>query len=37
MTFTPTGTGAQNATLMIIDNAEGEPQSVKLTGKGKTK
>ncbi len=37
VTFTPAGTGAQNATLMIIDNAEGEPQSVKLTGKGKTK
>ena len=37
VTFTPTGTGAQNATLMIIDNAEGEPQSVKITGKGKTK
>ena len=37
VTFTPSGTGAQNATLMIIDNAQGEPQSVKLTGKGKTK
>jgi hypothetical protein len=35
ITFTPAEAGAQNATLTIIDNAEGEPQSVKLTGKGK--
>ena len=36
VTFTPTEPVEQNATLMIIDNAENEPQSVKLTGKGKT-
>ena len=35
VTFAPTATGPQNATLMIIDNAEHEPQSVKLKGKGK--
>ncbi len=35
ITFTPAEAAAQNATLTIIDNAEGEPQSVKLTGKGK--
>ena len=37
VTFTPTESGEQNATVMIIDNAEHEPQSVKLTGKGKIK
>jgi hypothetical protein len=37
VTFTPTAPGAQNATLMIIDNAEHEPQSVKLIGKGRNK
>src|SRR5271163_578491 len=35
VTFTPTASGAQDGTLMIIDNAEHEPQSVKLIGKGK--
>jgi hypothetical protein len=35
VTFTPTATGAQNATLMIMDNAGNEPQLVKLVGKGK--
>jgi hypothetical protein len=33
--FAPSEPGAQNATLTIIDNAEHDPQSVKLTGKGK--
>jgi len=35
VTFKPTASGPQNATLMIIDNAEREPQLVKLKGKGK--
>ena len=35
ITFAPSKPGAQNATLTIIDNAEHDPQSVKLTGKGK--
>ncbi|MFZ0680448.1 MAG: choice-of-anchor D domain-containing protein [Candidatus Binatus sp.] len=35
VTFTPTASGAKDGILMIIDNAEHEPQSVKLTGKGK--
>ncbi len=35
VTFSPTASGAQDATLMIIDNVEHEPQSVKLIGKGK--
>ncbi len=35
VTFTPTASGPQNATLTIIDNAEREPQRVKLKGKGK--
>ena len=35
VTFTPTASGPQNATLTIIDNAEHEPQPVKLKGKGK--
>jgi Abnormal spindle-like microcephaly-assoc'd, ASPM-SPD-2-Hydin len=35
VTFTPTASEAQDATLMIIDNAEHDPQPVKLTGKGK--
>jgi hypothetical protein len=35
VTFTPTVSGPQNGTLMIIDNAEHEPQSVKLEGRGK--
>jgi len=33
--FKPTVAGSQNATLMILDNAEHEPQAVKLTGNGK--
>jgi hypothetical protein len=33
--FAPTAAGPFNATLMIIDNAENAPQSVKLKGKGK--
>jgi len=37
VTFTPAAPGSQSGTLMIIDNAEHEPQSVKFTGKGKTK
>jgi hypothetical protein len=37
VTFAPTTSGTQDATLMIIDNAENEPQSVKLTGEGKNK
>jgi hypothetical protein len=37
VTFTPTASGVQNSTLMIIDNAEPEPQSVKLKGKGESK
>jgi hypothetical protein len=37
VTFAPNTTGQQNGTLMIIDNAESEPQSVKLSGKGKSK
>ena len=37
VTFAPTASGPNKATLMIIDNAENEPQSVKLTGKGKNK
>jgi len=36
VTFTPTGPGAQDATLTIIDNAEREPQSVNLKGMGQT-
>jgi trimeric autotransporter adhesin len=35
VTFAPTTTGKQNVTLMILDNAKGEPQSVELKGKGK--
>jgi len=35
VTFAPTAPGAQDGMLMIIDNAEDAPQSVKLTGKGK--
>ncbi len=35
VTFAPTASGAKDGILMIIDNAEHEPQSVKLTGKGK--
>ena len=37
VTFTPTAAQPYSATLMIIDNAEHEPQPVKLTGKGKSK
>ena len=37
VTFAPTASGPNKATRMIIDNAENEPQSVKLTGKGKNK
>ena len=35
VTFAPTTTGKQHATLMILDDAKGEPQSVELKGKGK--
>jgi len=35
VTFAPTASGAQDATLTIMDNAEHEPQSVTLTGTGK--
>jgi hypothetical protein len=35
VTFMPTATGAQNATLMIMDNAANDPQQVKLVGTGK--
>jgi outer membrane protein assembly factor BamB len=34
VTFAPTVAGPHNATLMIIDNAEHSPQSVRLRGKG---
>ena len=37
VTFAPTAAGSSKATLMIIDNAEHEPQLVKLKGKGKGK
>jgi hypothetical protein len=33
--FHPLGTGPRNATLMIMDNANGAPQRVPLTGTGK--
>jgi hypothetical protein len=36
VTFVPTATGKQHATLMILDNAHGAPQSVELKGKGKS-
>jgi len=36
VTFKPTDTTPQNGTLMITDNVIGSPQSVKLTGTGKT-
>ena len=35
VTFTPSASGSQHGTLMIIDNADGTPQSVKLSGKGR--
>ncbi|HKN00972.1 MAG TPA: FG-GAP-like repeat-containing protein [Candidatus Binataceae bacterium] len=35
VTFTPTTAGTHNGALMIMDNAEFDPQSVKLAGKGK--
>jgi hypothetical protein len=35
VTFTPSAAQPYKATLTIIDNAEREPQSVKLKGKGK--
>ena len=35
VTFTPTAAGLQKGTLIVFDNAEHEPQSVKLEGKGK--
>ena len=35
VTFTPTASGTQDGTLMIMDNAEHEPQIVQLKGKGK--
>ncbi|MGC2530865.1 MAG: choice-of-anchor D domain-containing protein, partial [Candidatus Acidiferrum sp.] len=34
ITFMPTATGSQQATLSITDNAAGSPQSVTLTGAG---
>jgi hypothetical protein len=34
ITFVPTNTGSQQATLSITDNAPGSPQSVTLTGAG---
>jgi 6-phosphogluconolactonase (cycloisomerase 2 family) len=34
ITFAPTNTGSQQATLSIMDNAPGSPQSVTLTGAG---
>jgi hypothetical protein len=37
VTFTPGAAQTYSATLTIIDNAEHEPQSVKLKGKGTTK
>jgi hypothetical protein len=37
VTFAPTATGKQHVTLMILDNAQGAPQSVELKGKGKGK
>ena len=37
VTFTPAAAQSYSATLTIIDNAEHEPQPVKLKGKGKTK
>ena len=37
VTFTPAAAQSYSARLEIIDNAEHEPQSVKLTGKGKNK
>ena len=36
VTFTPTATGARNATLSISDNAPGSPQTISLTGTGTT-
>jgi hypothetical protein len=35
VTFAPTVSGAQDGAVMIIDNAEDAPQTVRLTGKGK--
>lgn len=34
VTFTPSATGGENASLMFTDNATGSPQSVVLTGAG---
>jgi hypothetical protein len=34
ITFMPTATGSQSEALMIIDNAENEPQLVWLYGSG---
>jgi hypothetical protein len=34
VTFTPTATGSRNASLSIVDNATGSPQSVLLAGTG---
>ena len=34
VTFTPTATGLQTATLTVTDNASGSPQTVALTGSG---
>lgn len=35
VTFAPTTSGKQSTSLMILDNAQREPQSVELKGKGK--
>jgi len=35
VTFSPMIAGQQDATMLIMDNAEHEPQAVKLKGKGK--
>jgi hypothetical protein len=37
VTFTPSDTSTQTGTLMIYDDVSGSPQSVGLTGTGKTK
>ncbi|MGC2444658.1 choice-of-anchor D domain-containing protein [Candidatus Binatus sp.] len=37
VTFAPTVAGRLKATLMIIDNAEHDPQPVTLSGRGKVK
>lgn len=34
ITFTPTGTGTRTATLSVVDNALGSPQTISLSGSG---